>query len=419
MLKLHIQGRRTLSGEVRIGGAKNAALPELAATLLTDEEVCLRNVPEVEDVATTCRLLEHLGVDVDRSEARTVRTRGAATPDTEATYELLKTMRAGFLVLGPMLARCGRARVSLPGGCAIGARPVDRHLAAFEQLGATLQMEEGYVEAQCDRLRGAEVDFEVPTVGGTENCMMAATLAEGTTVIRNAAGEPEVEDLARLLSAMGARIEGAGTDTIRIEGVDALGGADHHVIADRIEAGTYLIAGALVGDDLRLVETRPGDLGAVIAAVEASGVPISVRDDTIVVSRPTGPITAVDISTQPFPGFPTDMQAQFMVLMTQANGRSMIRETIFENRFMHVPELARMGARIRIDGNVAFVLGPTSLGGARVMATDLRASASLVLAGLAAEGETIVDRLYHLDRGYEKLIDKLGRVGATVERIRE
>lgn len=419
MEKLRIEGRNTLSGDVPIGGAKNAALPALAATLLTADTVRLENVPGVRDVATTVSLLEQLGASVDRPEPGVVVARGTATPDHEATYDLVKTMRASFLVLGPMLARCGRARVSLPGGCAIGARPVDRHLAAFARMGAVLEMNDGYVEARCDRLRGAEIVFEVPTVGGTENCMMAATLAEGRTVLRNAAREPEVDDLARMLVTMGAEIRGAGTDTIVIDGVPELGGGRHVVIPDRIETGTYLVAGALVGDGLRLTRCNPDHLVTAIDAVRASGVEVTREgDDTLVVSRPEEPIRAVDISTQPHPGFPTDMQAQFMVLMTQAEGRSLIRETIFENRFMHVPELARMGAEIRIDGNTAFVSGPTALGGAAVMATDLRASASLVLAGLAAEGTTVVDRLYHLDRGYEGLVDKLRGVGARVDRVR-
>lgn len=420
MEKLRIEGAHPLSGEVIIGGAKNAALPALAATLLTEDTVTLRNVPGVRDVATTCQLLGQLGATVERPEPGVVVARGTAEPDHEATYDLVKTMRASFLVLGPMLARCGRARVSLPGGCAIGARPVDRHLAAFTRMGAELEMSSGYVEAHCDELRGAEIVFDVPTVGGTENCMMAATLAVGRTTLRNAAREPEIRDLANLLAAMGAEIRGAGSDTVVIDGVERLGGAEHTVIPDRIEAGTYLVAGALAGQGLRLVRCLPDDLRATVEAVRATGVAVEqVADDTLEVSRPQRPMSGVDIITQPYPGFPTDMQAQFMVLMTQAEGRSLIRETIFENRFMHVPELARMGAEIRIDGNTAFVRGVTPLGGATVMATDLRASASLVLAGLAAEGETVVDRLYHLDRGYEGLAEKLRGVGARVERFRD
>ncbi len=417
MEKLRIRGGQRLRGRVPIGGAKNAALPALAATLLTDDEVRLENVPEVRDVDTTCRLLDELGSNVTRPTPGVVVTRGTGRPASEAPYDLVKTMRASFLVLGPLLARTGRARVSLPGGCAIGARPVDRHLAGLARLGAELKLDQGYVEARCERLLGAEVVFDVPTVGGTENCMMAATLAEGVTVLRNAAAEPEITDLADLLTAMGARIGGAGTDTVEIDGVSSLHGTHHPIIPDRIETGTYLVAGALAGDRLELVGCRPDHLGAVIDKVAATGANVRIDPDRIVVSR--GEHRPVDLHTQPYPGFPTDMQAQFMVLMTQATGRSVVRENIFENRFMHVPELSRMGADIRIDGRNAIVSGPTSLTGATVMATDLRASASLVLAGLLAEGETIIDRLYHLDRGYGNLVNKLADAGAEVQRFRE
>ena len=417
MEKLRIEGGHPLRGVVPVGGAKNAALPALAATLLSSAEVRLENLPAVRDVETTCRLLQQLGSTIERPAPGVVVTRGTATPEHEAAYDLVKTMRASFLVLGPMLARSGRARVSLPGGCAIGARPVDRHLAAFERLGAQLHVRAGYVEARCDRLRGAEIVFQVPTVGGTENVMMAATLADGTTTIRNAAREPEIGDLAELLVKMGARIEGAGTDTVRVMGVAELGGATHAIIPDRIEAGTYLVAGALCGEELRIAGCRPDHLEALIDALRAAAVSVARTGPAeLTVGRSPGNARAVDISTQPYPGFPTDMQAQFMVLMTQAQGRSVIRETIFENRFMHVPELSRMGADIRIDGHTAVVRGPAALGGAVVMATDLRASASLVLAGLVAEGRTVVDRLYHLDRGYERLVDKLAAVGARAER---
>jgi len=417
MDKLRIEGGHRLQGIVPIGGAKNAALPALAATLLTDAEVRLHNVPGVRDVDTTCRLLDQLGVEVSRPEPGVVVTRPRRATGSEAAYDLVKTMRASFLVLGPLLARTGRARVSLPGGCAIGARPVDRHLAALEALGAELHLEEGYVEARCDRLQGAEIAFDIPTVGGTENCMMAATLAQGSTTLRNAAREPEISDLANLLTTLGARIEGAGSDTITIHGVDELGGGTHHVIPDRIEAGTYLVAGALLGDRLELTNCSTEHLQTAVDRVRASGAEIVAEADRIVVSR--GDVLPVDVRTQPYPGFPTDMQAQFMVLMTQATGSAVIRETIFENRFMHVPELHRMGADITIDGHNALVRGPTPLSAARVMATDLRASASLVLAGLVAEGETVIDRLYHLDRGYENLQQKLAAVGASVERFRE
>ncbi len=418
MRKLRIRGGRTLRGTVRIGGAKNAALPAIAATLLTDRTVRLENVPAVRDVTTAIELLEQLGVHIERPETGVIVTLGAGEAESVAAYDLVKTMRASFLVLGPLLARTGHGRVSLPGGCAIGARPVDRHLSGFAKMGAELVVENGYVEARCERLRGAEIVFEVPTVGGTENCMMAATLAEGTTVLCNAAREPEITDLADLLRAMGARIQGAGSDTIRIDGVAKLHGATHRVIPDRIETGTYLIAGALAGDGLEICECRPDHLAAVIDQVLAAGADVTHGDDWLRVSRGLQ-MSSVDVHTQPYPGFPTDMQAQFMVLMTQARGRSVIREAIFENRFMHVPELLRMGADIAIDGRSAVVRGPTDLSSARVMATDLRASASLVLAGLVATGETTVDRLYHLDRGYENLEAKLDMAGAQVERFRE
>ena len=415
MDKLRIVGGHRLTGEIRIGGSKNAALPALAATLLTDDPVRLENVPGVWDVVTICRLLEHLGVEL-RRDGSEVTSSGAGLRDAEAPYELVKTMRASFLVLGPLLARTGRARVSLPGGCAIGARPVNRHLDGLARLGAELRVEHGYVEARCDRLEGGEIVFGAPTVGGTENLLMAATLARGTTRIRNAAREPEVVDLADLLRSMGARIEGDGTDTIVVEGVSELGGARHTVIPDRIEAGTYIVAGALAGDPVTIASCRPDHLEAVIDRVREAGADVEIGRDTITVS-PGREFRSADIRTQPYPGFPTDMQAQYMVLMTQADGTSMIRENIFENRFMHVPELGRMGADISIDGHTALVRGPTALSGANVMATDLRASASLVLAGLVADGETVVDRLYHLDRGYEGLVEKLAEVGASVARV--
>ncbi len=417
MEKLRIQGGRTLSGQVRIGGAKNAALPELVATLLTEEPVRLTNVPAVRDVATIVRLLEHLGVAIEH-DADETRAQLSAFNETEAPYDLVKTMRASFLVLGPLLARTGRARVSLPGGCAIGARPVDQHLSGLARLGADLRVEEGYVVAEAQRLRGVDLTFDSPTVGGTEHLMLAASLADGTTVLRNAAREPEVADLAALLNAMGAEVEGAGSDTVVIRGVSELGGADHEILPDRIETGTYLIAGALKGDRLEVTKCRPMDLEAVIDKVQEVGADIEIGDDFLRVSAAYD-YRCVDARTQPHPGFPTDMQAQYMALMTQATGSAVVTETIFENRFMHVPELNRMGADITVDGHTAIVRGPRRLGGAKVMATDLRASASLVLAGLAAEGETIIDRLYHLDRGYELLVEKLTGAGAEVERFRE
>ena len=406
-----------LSGEVRVGGAKNAALPELVASLLTDAPITLTGVPAVRDVATICRLLEHLGVGIERTDGR-ITARLDRMQSQEAPYDLVKTMRASFLVIGPMLARTGKARVSLPGGCAIGARPVDRHLDALARLGADLRVEEGYVVAEAPRLKGAEITFDVPTVGGTENLMMAASLADGTTVLRNAAREPEIEDLAVLLNAMGGDVEGAGSDKVVIRGVTELHGAEHEILPDRIEAGTYVIAGALAGDDLCVSSCRPRDLEVVLEKIQAAGGKVEIGDDRVCVTK-ADELHGVDVSTQPHPGFPTDMQAQYMVLMTQATGTSVITETIFENRFMHVPELNRMGADITIDGHSAIVRGPSPLGGARLMATDLRASASLMLAALAAEGETVIDRLYHLDRGYEALVEKLTGAGAAVERFRE
>ncbi len=417
MEKLRVQGGRPLRGEVRVGGAKNAALPELVASLLTDEPVTLTNVPAVRDVATICRLLEHLGVEINRTDGR-IKAQLTAMQRQEAPYDLVKTMRASFLVIGPTLARTGKARVSLPGGCAIGARPVDRHLDALARLGAELRVEEGYVVAEASRLKGAEITFDVPTVGGTENLMMAASLADGTTVLRNAAREPEIEDLAVLLNAMGGDVEGAGSDKVVIRGVAELHGTEHEILPDRIEAGTYVIAGALAGDDLCVSSCRPLDLDVALEKIQAAGGKVEISDDGIRVTK-ADELTSVDVSTQPHPGFPTDMQAQYMVLMTQATGTSVIAETIFENRFMHVPELNRMGADITIDGHSAIVRGPSPLGGARLMATDLRASASLMLAALTAEGETVIDRLYHLDRGYEALVEKLSGAGAAVERFRE
>ena len=417
MQKLRIQGGRALRGEVPVGGSKNAALPALAATLLTDDRVRLENVPMVGDVDTICRLLQHLGIELERPTDGVVLTRTDRLQSSEAPYELVKTMRASFLVLGPLLARTGSARVSLPGGCAIGARPVDRHLSALRRLGADLRVHHGYVEAACSRLRGAEITFEVPTVGGTENLMMAATLADGTTFLHNAAREPEIIDLAVLLAKMGADIEGAGTDTIVIRGVDSLHGTTHAVIPDRIEAGTFIVAGALIGELLEVVDCRPAHLGALLEKLHEAGIDLDIETNVVRVRR--GEPRAADIRTQAFPGFPTDMQAQYMVLMTQASGSALVRETIFENRFMHVPELSRMGADIALDSYGALVRGPTPLSGATLMATDLRASASLVLAGLVADSETVIDRVYHLDRGYENLVQKLSAAGAVVERFRE
>jgi UDP-N-acetylglucosamine 1-carboxyvinyltransferase len=414
--RLHIEGGRALSGSVRVSGAKNAALPCLTASLLTAGEVRLDNLPEVWDIGTMLRLLEQIGVRSERLGAHRVALTCPEISHAEAPYDLVRRMRASVLVLGPMLARFGRARVSLPGGCAIGTRPIDRHLAGLQQLGAEIELEHGYVEARCERLRGGEITFDDVTVTGTENLLMAATLAEGRTVLRNAAREPEVVDLALLLREMGARIDGAGTATLVVDGVERLGGAEHSVIPDRIEAGTYLVAAAITGGQLTLEEVDPTHLEAVLAQLERVGLRLE-RGRRWIRVGPGGPLRALDLRTEPYPGFPTDLQAQYMVLMTQAGGGSRIEETIFEQRFMHVPELRRMGASIELDGRLAHISGPTPLLGAEVTASDLRASASLVLAGLAARGETILHRLYHLDRGYEAIESKLARLGARLERL--
>jgi UDP-N-acetylglucosamine 1-carboxyvinyltransferase len=417
MHKLRIQGGKRLSGRVSIGGAKNASLPEMAAALLTDEPVQLTNVPDVWDVGTMGRLLRDLGVECAKHSPHDVDLVARKLVAHEAPYELVKTMRASVLVLGPLVARHGKARVSLPGGCAIGARPIDQHIEGMKKLGARVSLEHGFVEAETDGLTGTDFRFEIATVTGTENLMMAATLARGTTVLENAAREPEIEDLARLLTAMGARIEGAGSQRIVIQGVDRLHGARHEVLPDRIEAGTYVVASALAGDDVSIDRCRPEHLTAVLQALGRVGVATDWAETSIRVRAGERSLRPVDVVTEPYPGFPTDMQAQFMVLLTQAEGRSVIQETIFENRFMHVGELARMGARIELEGHRAVVYGRTPLEGAKVMATDLRASACLVLAALAAEGESVIDRVYHLDRGYERIEEKLQALGAEVTRI--
>ena len=416
MDKLRITGQKRLSGRVEIGGAKNAALPALAACLLTGDRVEIENLPRVRDVRTMLRVLEQLGATVDAAGSRAA-VRVERVASYEAPYDLVKTMRASVLVLGPLLARYRRARVSLPGGCAIGARPINLHIDGLQKMGAEIGVEHGYVEARADRLHGASITFPEKTVTGTENLMMAATLAEGTTVLSNAAQEPEVVDLAELLIEMGASVHGAGTDEIVVEGRPSLHGARHRVIPDRVEAGTYLVAGALTGDGIEVACCRPDHLDAVIRQLEAVGVPMTVGGDFIHVKAPAAP-AAHDLKTAPYPGYPTDMQAQYMALVTQAAGTSVIAETIFEHRFMHVSELLRMGADVRIEGRTAVVVGPTDLTGAQVMATDLRASACLVLAGLVADGVTVVDRVYHLDRGYEPMESKLQALGASVERIR-
>jgi UDP-N-acetylglucosamine 1-carboxyvinyltransferase len=414
--KLRIRGGRALEGEISISGAKNAALPIMCAALLSEQPLRLTNVPYLMDVRTMAKLLRQMGVTADPPTDGRLALHAARVTDPTASYDLVKTMRASVLVLGPLLARCGRAKVSLPGGCAIGQRPVDQHLKGLQAMGATITMEHGYMHAEAERLQGARIVMDMVTVTGTENLMMAAVLAKGTTLLENAAREPEVVDLARCLISMGASIEGAGTDVIRIEGVSSLRGAQHRVMADRIETGTYLAAAAATGGRVRLVGAAPNSLDATLDKLREAGARIEVTADTITLEAAERP-HAVTVRTAPFPGFATDMQAQFMALASIANGTAMITETIFENRFMHALELQRLGADISIQGNTAVVRGVERLQGATVMATDLRASAGLVIAGLVAEGETVVDRIYHLDRGYEALERKLSALGARVERF--
>ena len=422
MDKFLIRGGRPLHGKIEISGAKNSALPCLAATLLSSETVILHNVPYVKDLITFRRLLEDLGATALTPELRTVKVNASNVQIFEAPYELVKTMRASVLALGPLLARFGQAKVSLPGGCAIGTRPIDLHLKAFEQLGAVVSLESGDVVARAPkgRLVGNIVDFEKVTVTGTENVMMAASLAEGKTTIKNAAQEPEIDDLAELLNKMGARIKGAGTPVIEIEGVEALGSAEHTIIPDRIETGTFIVAAAITGGELEIKSCDPSHLTAVIEKLREAGVDIEeLNQSTLRVKRSSGGLKAVDVTTEPHPLFPTDMQAQYMALMTQAEGESKVTETIFENRFMHASELIRMGADIQIAGNTATVRGRTQLMGAKIIASDLRASASLVLAALCAEGETRIDRVYHIDRGYETIVRKLRSLGADIERVQD
>jgi len=413
--RLEIDGGVPLSGTVTVSAAKNATLPALAAALLTSEPLVIENPPGLADVTTMTRLLARLGAVVSRDTNGATRVQVEQVASSEAPYELVSTMRASVLVLGPLLARTGVARVALPGGCAIGVRPIDQHLKGFRKLGAEISIVNGYVEARASRLKGARITTDLVTVTGTENLMMAAAGAEGTTVIENAACEPEVADLARLLGAMGARIEGAGTARLVIEGAPELGGARHRVIPDRIEAGTLIVAGAITGGDLTVAGLAPEHLSAVLAKLEECGVGLEVGADRVRVRGPARP-RAADVITSPFPGFPTDMQAQVMTLLGLANGQSRVTETIFENRFMHVAELARMGARIETDGATAVIRGVPEYQGAPVMASDLRASAALVLAGLAARGRTSVSRVYHLDRGYERLELKLAGAGARIAR---
>ena len=423
MDKFRISGGRPLSGRVTISGAKNSALPCIAAAILTGETVTLHNVPYVRDCLTQRRLLEDLGATVLVPDLRTHKITASKIELFEAPYDLVKTMRASVLALGPLLARFGKAKVSLPGGCAIGTRPIDMHLEALKLLGAQVSLEEGYVIARAPkggRLLGSDVHFPKVTVTGTENLLMAATLARGTTRLHNAAREPEIGDLAELLNRMGARVRGAGTETITVEGVEQLGGAEHTIIPDRIETGTFIAAAAITGGELEIKDCQPEHLTAVVEKLREAGVEIEeVNPTTLAVRRSAGGLKGRDVTTDPYPGFPTDMQAQYMALMTQAEGAARVTETIFENRYMHASEMHRMGARIRIEGGTAVVEGPAALAGARVQASDLRASACLVLAGLAARGETTIDRVYHIDRGYEKIEDKLRAVGAEIERLRE
>jgi UDP-N-acetylglucosamine 1-carboxyvinyltransferase len=420
MDKFVIRGGNPLLGTIRVSGAKNSALPCMAAAILTEEEVILENIPQVRDIETERKLLVSMGGEVElgygRAQHRTsISCRTLSDP--EAKYEIVKTMRASSLVLGPLIARAGMARVAMPGGCAIGGRPIDLHIKGLEKMGATITQEHGYLEARAERLRGTHLVFDKITVTGTEDLLMAAVLADGETLMENCAREPEVSDLAALLTAMGAKIQGAGTSTIRVQGVTSLHGARHKINPDRIEAGTFLIAGAITGGDLIVANCNPAHLGAVISKLQEAGVRVDLLGPDSVRVRSDGNLRATDISTEEYPGFPTDMQAQYMALATQAEGVSQVKENIFENRFMHVQELVRMGASIKVDGNTATVRGATKLSAAAVMCSDLRASASLVLAALVADGESILDRVYHMDRGYERIEEKLRGVGAQIRRL--
>lgn len=416
MDKILITGGRRLKGEVEISGAKNSALPIIASSILSTEECILSNVPQLKDIQTIKQLLECMGARI-RRENHTLTVNAKDLKSCEAPYELVKTMRASVLVLGPLVARFGEARVSLPGGCAIGTRPINLHIAGLQKMGAEVEIKHGYVEVRAKKLKGAKIYFDISTVTGTENLMMAAVLADGVTVLGNAACEPEVVDLANFLIQRGARIEGAGTDTIIVEGMSNVRGGNYEIMPDRIETGTYLVSGAITGGDVTVRRCVPSHIEAVLMKLRAAGVRTEVFSDSIRVVADNG-ISAVDVRTMPYPGFPTDMQAQFMALMTIGRGLSVITETVFENRYIHVPELKRMGAKIKLQGNNAIVEGVKHLSGAPVMATDLRASASLVLAGLVAEGQTEIHRVYHLDRGYESMEDKLSRLGADMVRVK-
>jgi len=424
MQRIRVVGGQRLTGQISISGAKNAALPLMTASLLTDETLTLENLPRLADIATLSSLLEHHGVAIEvnggdgPNKGRVVHFHAAGIVDTTAPYDLVRKMRASVLVLGPILARCGEARVSQPGGCAIGTRPVDLHLKGLQELGAEIELDGGYIEARAPNgLVGGQVVFPFVSVGATENLMMAAALAKGRTTLINAAREPEVQDLGHCLQAMGAQIEGIGTDTITIDGIEALHGAVHSVLPDRIETGTFAAAAAITGGDVELLGADLTHIGSFVDVMKAAGISMEPTDAGIRVAAANGRVVGVDAMTEPYPGFPTDLQAQFMALMSVADGAAMVTETIFENRFMHVPELSRMGANITLHGGSALVRGVDRLTGAPVMATDLRASVSLVLAGLAAEGETIVNRVYHLDRGYERVEEKLAACGADIERI--
>jgi UDP-N-acetylglucosamine 1-carboxyvinyltransferase len=415
--KLIINGGARLEGEIRISGAKNAVLPIMAATLLADTPVVIRNIPHLHDVTTTMELLGHMGVQLTVNEKMDIEVDARHINSLYAPYELVRTMRSSILVLGPMLSRFGRADVSLPGGCAIGSRPVNLHIKGLQAMGANIVVENGYIKARVDRLKGARLVMDVVTVTGTENLMMAATLADGVTIIENAAREPEVTDLANCLNKMGAKVSGAGTDTIEIEGVERLSGTEYEVLPDRIETGSYLVAGAITGGHVKVKDTRPDIVDSVLQTLREAGADITVGEDWIELNMHGRRPQAVNVHTAPYPAFPTDMQAQFTALNTVAEGTGTITETVFENRFMHVQEMQRMGAKIQLEGNTAICTGVEKLAGAPVMATDLRASASLVLAGLVAEGETVIDRIYHIDRGYERIEEKLAMLGADIRRV--
>ncbi len=417
MDQIRICGGKKLNGKVKISGAKNAALPILTASLLAHWECSFSNIPNVRDVTTVLHLLSDLGAKVDLLENNSVKLDSSHVCGYEAAYDLVRTMRASILVLGPLLARFGRARVSLPGGCAIGLRPVNLHLNGLRKLGAKIELHNGYIDARADKLKGCNILLETPTVTGTENLMMAACLAQGETIIKNTACEPEILDLACVLNKMGAKIQGAGTDCIRIQGVDGLSGAKYSIMPDRVEAGTFMVAAAVTGSQIQIDDCCPEHLTTVMDKLREAGVEFEEKNDKITVSAEKD-LRAIDIKTAPYPSFPTDMQAQFMSLMSLAQGTSMVIETVFENRFMHVLELIRMGADIKIEGHTAMIKGVSRLSGAPVMATDLRASASLVLAGLAAEGETLISRIYHLDRGYESIEQKLASLGAEIKRLK-